>query len=102
MIVTLAELKEHLSFTDDLGEADDALLERLIAAAENHVERMLGFRIEATFGGEDQDPVPPALQLAVTQLATHWYEQREAAGDPLREIPFGVTEIVSGFREWTF
>ena len=101
-ILTLAELKEHLSFTEDIGDADDALLSRLIPAAQNHVERLLGFAIEERFGGADQEPVPPSLIEAVSQLAAWWYECRVAAGDGAREAPFGVREIVTEYREFTF
>ena len=101
-IVTLDQLKEQLAFTDDIGAVDNALLRRKIDAAQNHVERLLGFKIEATFGGVDQDPVPPALVEAVSQLAAWWYEQREAAGDGAREVPFGVREIITEYREFTF
>lgn len=103
-IVTLAEIKEQLSFTDDIGSVDDALLQRKIDAAQNHVERLLGFKIEETFGGAEQDPVPPALVEAVSQLAAWWYEMRETAvaGDRVSEVPFGVWEIVNEYRERTF
>ncbi|WP_127113055.1 head-tail connector protein [Shimia sediminis] len=101
-ILTLDELKEHLAFTDDIGSVDDALLGRLISAAQNHVERLLGFKVEENFGGQDQDAIPPALVEAVSQLAAWWYEQREAAGETSRAIPFGVTEIVTEYREYTF
>lgn len=103
-IVSLAELKEQLAFTDDIGAVDDALLQRKLDAAQQHVERLLGFKIEATYGGQDQDPVPPVLVEAVCQLAAWWYEQREAAvtGTAVNEVPFGVREIVAGFREYTF
>lgn len=102
-IVTLADLKGQLNFTPDLGTEDDALLLAKIDAAQDHVERMLGFRIAATFGGQDQDPIPPSLAEAVLQLAAHWYENRETASpEGLREVPFGVSEIVSSYREWSF
>ncbi|MGR3823867.1 MAG: head-tail connector protein [Salipiger marinus] len=101
-ILTLDQLKEQLSFTDDMGDVDDDLLQRKLAAAQNHVERLLGFKIEETFGGADQDEIPPALIEAVSQLAAWWYEQREAAGEGAREVPFGVREIVAEYREYTF
>lgn len=102
-IVTVAELKEQLNIMADLGTLDDALLGRKIAAAQNHLERLLGFGIEATYGGAGQDPIPPALVEAVSQLAAHWYETREASSPTtLQTIPFGVQEIVAEFREWSF
>ncbi|SDY18206.1 head-tail connector protein [Citreimonas salinaria] len=101
-IVTLQEIKEQLSFTDDIGSVDDALLDRKIHAAQNHVERLLGFKIEETFGGVDQDPIPPLLVEAVSQLAAWWYENRETAGEASREAPFGVREMITEYREFTF
>ncbi|GGG62796.1 hypothetical protein GCM10011415_06470 [Salipiger pallidus] len=101
-VATLDNLKDQLAFTDDIGDADDGLLQRKLDAAQNHVERLLGFRIEATFGGEGQDEVPPALVEAVLQLAAHWYDNREAGAEAVRELPFGVREIVTEYREFTF
>ena len=103
-IVTLDQVKEQLAFTDDIGGVDDALLQRKTDAAQNHVERLLGFAIEECFGGEEQDPIPPALVEAVEQLAAWWYEQREAAvvGATAAEVPFGVREIIAEYREWSF
>lgn len=104
-IVTLAELKEHLAFTDDLGTLDDALLGRLILAAERHIDRLLGFGMEDAAAAEAagfEDGVPEDLRLAVTQLAAHWHENREAAGGAMQELPFGVSEIVREYRGWTF
>lgn len=103
-IVSLEDLREQLSFTDDVGGEDTILLSRKIAAAQNHIERLLGFKIEATFGGEGQDPVPPVLVEAVLQLAAWWYEQRETAivGNGVNDVPFDVSEIVNEYREWAF
>lgn len=102
-IITLTDLKDQLAFTADMGTADDAMLSRKIEAAQSLIERQLGFRIEATYGGAGQDPVPPDLKEAVAQLAAHFYENREAATDvQLKEIPFGVREIVGAYRNWTF
>lgn len=101
-IVDLYDIKEHLAFTGDEGAHDDMMIYRKIEAAQNHIERLLGFKIEANFGGVDQDPVPPVLIEAVSQLAAWWYEQREAASEGAKEVPFGVREIVTEYREWTF
>lgn len=73
VIVTVAQIKAQLNLDDAI---DDALVELKAQAAQNHVERLLGFRIEEEFV-----TVPPALQEAVLQLAAHWYENREASGD---------------------
>lgn len=104
MIVTLAELKQQLNLSDDLGTADDALVQRKGEAAQNHIERMLGFKIAARFGIAGQDDVPPVLKEAVLMLAAHWYENREASliGVTAMDIPFGVIAIVNEYREYTF
>lgn len=102
-IVTIAELKEQLNLTEDLGNGDDALLGRKISAAQSHIERLLGFKIEARYGGTDQEPIPPALVEATCQLAAHFYENRETAtGVAMMAIPFGVADIVREYRSWSF
>lgn len=103
-IVTVPQLKEQLNLTDDLGSGDDALIDRKISAAQNHLERLLGFKIETRYGGEGQEDVPPALVEAVCQLAAHWYENREGTvvGATAQTLPFGLSDIVREFREWSF
>ncbi|TDK38604.1 phage gp6-like head-tail connector protein [Rhizobium deserti] len=100
MIVSVDELKQQLNLSDDLGTGDDALIGRTIAAAQGLVERQLGYAIEMTYPVE----VPAALQQAVSLLACHWFENREATlvGVTGQEIPFGVREIVQEFREYSF
>lgn len=102
MTIMLEALKAQLAFTDDIGGEDYALLELKLNAAQNHVERLLGFRLAETFGGDGQDPVPPSIEEAILQLAAWWYENREAAGPGAREVPFGVREIIAEYREWSF
>lgn len=105
-IVSLAEVKEQLAFTPDVGSVDDQLLYQKIRAAENLVDRMLGFSLEAAIDDERagfEDGCPAALREAVLQLVAHLYAHRgEATSETLREPPFGVSEIVAGFRDWTF
>ena len=103
-IVTLDQLKDQLSFTDDVGDADDNLLTLKIDAAQAHVDRLLGFTIEDTYGGVDQDPVPAPLVEAVAQLAAWWFLQRETAvtGAIVAEVPYGVREIITEYRGFTF
>ncbi|KQZ50731.1 DNA-packaging protein [Rhizobium sp. Root149] len=104
MIVTLTQLKQHLNITDDLGSADDDLIELKLTAAQSQVERMLGFKIAARYDGAGQEPTPDALKQAVLMLAAYWYENREAAliGVSGQDMPFGVGSIINEFREYTF
>lgn len=101
MIVTLDEMKAHLNIT---GDQDDALIGKKIAAAQNHIERLLGFKIEETYGGAEQEDIPASLAEAVMQLAAHWYENREAVivGVTAIPMPLGVREIIREYRDWSF
>lgn len=102
-ILTVSDLTDHLNL-GGLDGADDAVLGRLIGAAQSKLEASLGYRIEARYGGEDQEPVPDALVHAVRLLAGHFYENREASivGVSITEIPFGVADIVADFRGYSF
>ncbi|ACM35612.1 phage gp6-like head-tail connector protein [Agrobacterium vitis] len=103
MIVTVAQIKEQLNIVAEDG-SDDAFLGRKLAAAQDHIERGLGFKIEAAYGGEGQDPIPPSLIEAVCQLAAHWYENREASvvGMGVNTMPFSVQDIIREYRNWSF
>ncbi len=103
MIVTVDELKEQLNIAFTFV-GDDEILGRKIVAAQNYIERLLGFVVEDTYGGEGKDPVPDSLIEAVSQLAAHWYESREAVnfGSNALELPFSVSEIIREYRNWSF
>ncbi|MDQ7775540.1 MAG: head-tail connector protein [Paracoccus aminovorans] len=104
--IDVDDVKRQLGLGDSQDD-DDWLIQGKIKAAENHVDRLLGYRMRTRWppaevgrlGGEN---APPALQEAVAQLAAWWFENREAATDMSRELPFGVREIVNEYREWTF
>lgn len=102
MIVTYEELAAQAGLTLDAPAEDQTLLQQKADAAQNHVERLLGFKIEDMFGGVDQDPIPAALKEAVLQLACWWFENRETVETRDEMLPFGVSEIVTEYREWTF
>lgn len=101
-IVDINDLRGQLGL--DGIESVEALLDQKIAAAQGHVERLLGYRIEDRFGGQDQEPVPEPLREAVLQLAAWWFEQREAGitGTIVAQPPHSLPEIVAEFREWSF
>jgi hypothetical protein len=58
MIVDLDTVKLQLRV--DFGD-EDVTIERKIAAAQNLIERHLGYKIEDQFGGVDQDEIPASL-----------------------------------------
>ncbi|MBN9335377.1 head-tail connector protein [Devosia sp.] len=105
MALSVENLKQHLNWTSDMGSADDALLTRLLASAKNHVERLLGYKLEdATERPGFEDGTPPALEEAIYQLAAWWFGQREAAlvGVSVARVPYDVDAIVQEYRDWTF
>lgn len=104
MIVDVKTVKEQLGQTLDI---DDALIERKIAAAQDHIESLLGFKIEEEYppaGTPSVTTAPASLIECVCQLAAHWYENREAsiAGVGMTTIPFGVADIVREHRRWSW
>ena len=98
-VMSLNELKAHLSLTDDQDE-DDALLSGKLDAAQTLIERMLGFSLVTQFG--PQEDVPADLREAILQLAAWWYENREAVLERGAPLPFGVSDIIDANRDWTF
>ncbi len=46
--------------------------------------------------------MPHALREAVLQLAAWWFANRETVMERGQELPFGVSEIVNEYRDWTF
>ncbi len=42
-------------------------------------------------------PLPADLAEAVLQLAAHWFEHREAAGDSLSETPLGLASLLAPY-----
>ena len=103
-IVTVEELKEQLRIDHD---DDDAILERKIAAAQNHIERMLGFKIEEEYPMDEGSPpastAPAAIVECVSQLAAYWYENREsAAPDAPQLLPLSVYDVVGEYRNYSW
>ena len=98
-IVQLTAAKAHLNITDD---ADDALIQTKINAAEAHVEKLLGFALASGFTGSAG--VPDDVKEAILQLTGHFYENREASfvGISAEEIPFGVWQLIAPYREYVF
>ncbi|MEM1287127.1 MAG: head-tail connector protein [Pseudomonadota bacterium] len=96
-IVTLADAKAQLNITDAV---DDTLIAQKLEAAQNHIERLLGFEIATQYPTD----VPAALKEAVLQLASWWFEQREAGitGTIVNTVPYSVQDIVTEYRNWSF
>jgi hypothetical protein len=102
MSVSLADMKTHLGITPDMGDADDAMIQKQLGAAGAHVARLLGFALD--HGEQFPNGTPADIDQAVKLLAAHWYENREATlvGVSAEPIPFGVIEIVREYRTFTY
>ena len=88
-MVSLADAKAYLRIDAD---DEDAVLERLIAAASGHLAS-IGVDMETT-------PLPAAVEQAQYLLIGHFYENREATGPAANtEISIGVDRLVAPFRE---
>ena len=99
MIVDATAFKAH-SRSD--YSTDDTLIAAKLAAAQSHIESLLGYAIETEYASPLT--VPDALKEAVLQLAAHWYENREASlvGVSAQVLPFGLEEIIANFRRYSF
>lgn len=93
-VASVDELKEELSFSGDLGDVDDAMMQRHLTAAEQVLEKSLGFALAVEF----PDGEPEAIKQAVLWLAVEFYDGR-GGGDGL---PAHVENIISHYREWSF
>lgn len=88
--VSLAEAKAHLR----IGfSSDDEYINSLIEAAEGYV---------TAIGVAIATPVPAPVKHAILLLVSHWYGNREAAGEkPSQAIAFGVDALLAPHREFT-
>lgn len=108
--VTEAQVYDHLSLTTDMAAAEIDLLGSKLAAAQGHVERLLGYRLADRFidpadepdEGDDRTEFPADLREAILQLVAHWFEHRETVGQSAQVMPFGTRDIIMEHREFTF
>jgi ethanolamine utilization microcompartment shell protein EutL len=94
MFITVDEAREHLRI---LTNEDDAYISARIDSAVAHLEQNLGFVIEDEF-----DVVPADIKQAVLALMAHWYENREATGQNIFEVPMGVWDVVRERRKYAW
>jgi Phage gp6-like head-tail connector protein len=88
-MISLADAKAYLLIEFD---DDDAVLERLIAAAGDHLSS-IGVDMEAA-------PLPPSVEQAQYLLIGHFYQHREATSTQVSaSISFGVDRLIAPHRE---
>ncbi|MBX4894914.1 head-tail connector protein [Rhizobium bangladeshense] len=93
-IIDLVAAKAHMNI---LFEDDNQLISDKIEAAQAHLESLLGFQIEEEF-----ETVPADLKQAALALVAHFYENREATGVNLFEVPLSVWDVVRERRSYAF
>lgn len=98
--VTLDDFRHHLGGLPEIDlEPEAAALQRILDGAQGLIEVELGHSIAERY----EDTPPPALALAVLQLAAHWYANRAAAGEVmLQTAPFACRAILDGYRDRSF
>lgn len=101
-IVTYEELAAQVGLTSDAPSEDMLSLQQKGDAAQAHIERWLGFNIEARFGADQLPPIPQDLKEGVLQLAAWWFANREALADSDKQLPFGVQDIIDAHRDRSF
>lgn len=96
MTPTLSDLKAHLNITVD---TDDGLLTGKLAAAIAWVTDFCGLTID------DDNPMPAPCNQAALMLAASLYENREQVvsdGITPKAVPFGIYELITPYRQWSF
>lgn len=92
-VISVADIKAHLNIVDD---ADDALLEQYVEAAEGWIEIFTGQALDVD--------VPAPIKQAIRMLAGSFYENREdvLVGISAESVPHGVHDLIAPFRTWSF
>ena len=98
----LEQIKTHLRVDDD---SEDQLIIAYAQAAADYVEKYC----DGSLVTERTLPADSSLReilftqgiwAAMLLLIGHWYANREAAGQSLSDIPFGVDSILFLHRKW--
>lgn len=55
-------------------------------------------RIEITAGYGAASAVPQSIKQAILLMVGHWYENREATGEGLKDIPLAVDALLAPYR----
>lgn len=108
-VVLLADAKAQLNVT---FTTDDTLIQAKIDAAEDWISRFYVGAVGRPYCDPNSpstlawppNPVPPALIEAIKLLVAHLYENREASlvGITSGELPFGLMDLITPYRQWAF
>ena len=90
MIISLTTFKSFARI-DESGD-DDLIADIIIPAAQKFVENYIGKKLVA-------DSLPADLQIAVMQIALHYYDSRGAVTPvKLERVPLSLTAILNAHR----
>lgn len=100
----LSKLKKHLRVE---GDEEDDLITGYAQAAIDFVENYCDGALVKTLTPPVINQDPPreviftaGIWHAILLLTAYWYENREAAGQELTEIPLGVEPLLLRHRKW--
>lgn len=94
--VSLELFKQHVRVDEYAG--DDAYMEHLLAAAERYAYKAVNRtpeEMKALGGGT----VPEDFVHALMLIAGHWYNNREAVGSALSEVPYTIGALLLPYRK---
>ena len=102
MFLSIEKCKKHLNIDLDFTE-DDNYIQHLIEAAENAVERHIGYKL-ADKVEENDGSLPKGLEHAMLLLIGHFYNTREAVtfGNSV-ELPLGynyLLDLFTNIEQW--
>jgi len=60
----------------------------------------IAVQIKYTAGYGAASAVPPTAKAAIKLLVSHWYTNREAAMNPMAEIPLGAQALIDQLKVW--
>jgi len=100
----LAQIRDHLRVDDS---SEDQLIIAYAQAAADYAEKYCDGVLVENFTPTSSNTPPPreiiftkGIWAAMLLLIGHWYANREASGQGLSDIPYGVDDILFLNRRW--
>lgn len=100
----LAQIKSHLRVE---GDEENTLIMAYAQASADYAEKYCDGTLVETLTPPSEDKFlpreilfTPGIWAAMLLMVGHWYNNREASGQNLSEIPLGVDDILFLHRRW--
>ena len=97
----LKQIKVHLKVDHD---DEDGIISAYASAAVGYIEDYCDVKIVDFIDGDTSDPqshLTPQMWTALLLLVGNWYANKEASGQQLTDIPFGVDALLIRQRNWS-